>query len=156
MSQKLTIRESDPRDSRIVAILEAHLDLMRSQSPPESVHALDVDGLCTPSITFLAAWRGETPLGCGALKQLDPVHGEIKSMHTVRSARGQGIARLIVQRIEGIARELGLSRLSLETGSQPEFAPARRLYSSLDYIPCGPFEGYSDDPNSAFMTKRLY
>lgn len=152
---ELTIRESDPRDPRIVTILAAHLDLMRSQSPAESVHALDVDGLCDPSITFLGAWRAADAVGCGALKRLDEVHGELKSMHVFKSERGFGVGTLLVGRIEHIATALGLSRISLETGSQAGFKPARSLYDSMGYKPCAPFEGYTDDPNSVFMTKVL-
>ena len=150
-----TIRESDPRDPRIVKILNAHLDLMRSQSPLESVHALDVDGLCDPSITFLCAWRGEDAIGCGAFKRLDATHGELKSMHVLQAERGSGIARRLVEQIETIAVGSGLAHIRLETGSQKGFEPARTLYASMGWEPCGPFEGYTDDPNSFFMTKSL-
>ena len=128
---------------------------MRSQSPPESVHALDLDGLCTPDITFLTAWDGETLLGCGALKRLDATHGEIKSMHTAAAARGKGVASAILSRIEETARAEGLERLSLETGSTDGFAAGRSLYARHGFAECGPFADYEPDPFSVFMTKAL-
>ncbi|MEP1209393.1 MAG: GNAT family N-acetyltransferase [Rhizobiaceae bacterium] len=156
----------DLRGPEIAALLEAHLDLMRSQSPPESVHALDLDSLRVPEVTFWTAWgrdgdgeggddsRGEL-LGCGALKQLGDGQGEIKSMHTAKAARGKGIAAKLLTHLEAHARNTGLKRLSLETGSQDGFAPARALYGKFGYSKCPPFGDYTEDPNSTFMTKVL-
>ena len=146
----------DLRGPEIAALLEAHLDLMRSQSPPESVHALDLESLRVPEITFWTAWENDELLGCGALKQLPARgEGEIKSMHTAKAARGRGIAAQLLAHLERHAAELGLTRLSLETGSQDEFAPARNLYAKFGYSECGPFGDYVLDPNSTFMTKAL-
>ncbi len=145
----------DLRGPEIAALLEAHLDLMRSQSPPESVHALDLDSLRQPEITFWTAWEAGELLGCGALKKLKDGEGEIKSMHTAKAARGKGIAAKLLTHLEQHAREDGLTRLSLETGSQDGFAPARALYSKFGYAACPPFGDYAEDPNSTFMTKVL-
>jgi putative acetyltransferase len=145
----------DLRGPEIAALLEAHLDLMRSQSPPESVHALDLDSLREPEITFWTGWDNDELLGCGALKHWAEGEGEIKSMHTAKIARGRGIAAKILTHLEGHARDIGITRLSLETGSQDGFAPARNLYAKFGYTECPPFGDYAEDPNSTFMTKAL-
>lgn len=145
----------DLRGPEIAALLEAHLDLMRSQSPPESVHALDLDSLRQPEITFWTAWENDVLLGCGALKQMADGEGEIKSMHTAKVARGKGIAAKLLTHLEQHARKHRINRLSLETGSQDGFAPARALYSKFGYVVCPPFGDYVEDPNSTFMTKNL-
>lgn len=128
---------------------------MRAISPPESVHALDLDGLRRPEITFWTAWSGAALLGCGALKELSPDHGEVKSMRTARAHRRGGVARAMLAHIVAEARRRGYERLSLETGSMAEFAPARALYERFGFGYCGPFAGYVDDPNSVFMTRRF-
>ena len=146
----------DLRGPEIAALLEAHLELMRSQSPPESVHALDLESLRAPEITFWTAWEGDDLLGCGALKQLpQPGEGEIKSMHTAKAARGRGIAAQLLSHLETHAKDLGLTRLNLETGSQDGFEPARNMYAKFGYQECPPFGDYAEDPNSTFMTKSL-
>jgi putative acetyltransferase len=139
----------------IAALLEAHLQLMRETSPPESVHALDLEALRAPEVTFWTAWEDGRLLGCGALKALDPDHGEIKSMHTAQAARGRGVARTMLAHILGEARRRGYRRLSLETGSMAAFAPARALYARAGFRDCPPFADYVLDPNSAFMTLEL-
>ena len=151
----------DLQGPEIAALLEAHLDLMRSQSPPESVHALDLDSLRVPEITFWTAWDDDTGsptkgslLGCGALKQTGD-QGEIKSMHTAKAARGRGIAAKLLAHLESHAQSAGITRLNLETGSQDGFAPARSLYAKFGYAECPPFGDYVEDPNSTFMTKAL-
>jgi putative acetyltransferase len=147
---------TDTLDSPVVrALLEEHLRNMHEISPPGSVHALDIDALQQPGITFWTAWRDDELLGCGALKQLDPAHGEIKSMRTATRHRRSGVARAIVAHIIAVAQERGYARLSLETGSMPEFDPARRLYQDMGFAFCGPFNGYTDDPNSTYMTRML-
>ncbi len=128
---------------------------MYELSPPESVHALDLAKLRHPSISFWSAWEGDLLLGCGALKQLSPVHGEIKSMRTPAAARRRGAGRALLAHIIEVARARAYERLSLETGSQPAFRPAQLLYESFGFVRCGPFEGYSEDPHSVFMTLRL-
>jgi putative acetyltransferase len=139
----------------IRALLEEHLQSMHSLSPPESVHALDLAALRDPAITFWTVWSGSELMGCGALKELDPLHGEVKSMRTAAAHRRQGVARAVLRHIVGVAESRGYQRLSLETGSQGAFEPARRLYESFGFSYGPPFEGYKEDPNSVFMTKLL-
>jgi putative acetyltransferase len=139
----------------IHALLNEHLQEMYRLSPPESVHALDLDKLRKPGITFWSAWDGPQLLGCGALKELDPTHGEIKSMRTPAALRRKGAGRAILAHIIEVARSRSYERLSLETGSMEAFRPAQRLYESFGFKSCGPFGEYRPDPNSAFMTMRL-
>lgn len=142
----------DPRVEDVRALLERHLAFARSLSPPEDVHALDVDGLVDPSITFFSfRVRGEL-LGVAALKRVDADHAELKSMHTAEAARGRGIGRALLDHLIGFARDRGYRRISLETGSMAGFAPARSLYASAGFQECGPFGGYRPSPNSTFMT----
>lgn len=149
------IRVDDLRGDDIARLLETHLSHMRSISPPESVHALDLDKLRQPDITFWTIWRGDELVGCGALRELDPTHGEIKSMHTLFAARGFGIGRRMVEHILMTARERGYTRLSLETGATEDFIAARTLYASFGFVPCPPFGDYFEDPFSAHMTLEL-
>ena len=137
------------------ALLNEHLANMYELSPPESVHALDLAKLRAPGITFWTAWEGDVLVGCGALKELDPRHGEVKSMRTPRTLRRRGAGRAILERILEVARERGYERLSLETGAMDAFIPAQKLYESFGFGYCGPFGEYVDDPNSVFMTLRL-
>lgn len=139
----------------IVALLEEHLRDMRATSPPESVHALDLDGLRDPAVTVWTARDGTEVVGCGALKLLAPGHGEIKSMRTATAHRGRGIGTAMLRHLLAEARGRGLARLSLETGTQDFFAPARALYARHGFVPCPPFAGYTDDPNSAYFTMVL-
>lgn len=148
--------ELDPLTSETVRTMIAnHLVLMRSQSPACSVHALEIERLQAPDIEFWSAWMDDELVGGGALKQLSATEGELKSMHVLMAWRGRGLASQILAHLEARARAAGLSRLSLETGSQDTFEPARRFYTKHGYAPCGPFDTYDEDPNSAFMTKAL-
>lgn len=151
----MQIRTDDLSGAEIIGLLKAHLDYCRASSPPESVHALDLDGLRAENITFWSIWDGPDILGCGALKQLDPGHGEIKSMHTKASARGKGVAAAVVRHIIAEGRARGYRRISLETGSNAAFAPARALYTSFGFALTDPFADYRPDPNSVFMTLDL-
>lgn len=139
----------------IAEFLEAHIEEMKTVTPPQSKHALDVDGLRRPEITFWSMRDGITVVGTGALQQLDAHHGEIKSMRTAPSHRRQGVAATMLAHVEAEARLRGIIRLSLETGSFAFFEPARQLYLDHGFEPCGPFADYVDDPNSSFMTKVL-
>ena len=151
----MEIRVDDLRGPEIAALLEEHLADMRRISPPESVHALDLEGLRRPEITFWTVWEGGQLLGCGALKELGRTHGEIKSMRTARAHRRKGVAAAVLAHLVTEARRRGYVRLSLETGSMPEFEPARRMYANFGFEPCGPFADYGPDPNSTFMTLAL-
>jgi len=139
----------------VIALLQEHLDDMAKHSPPESVHALDLSGLKKASVTFLSAWDGDTLLGCGALQELDAAHGEIKSMRTAKAHLGCGVASTLLSHIIDSAKQRGLERLSLETGSGPEFEAAHQLYSKFGFTECQPFGGYTLDPYSRFMTLQL-
>ena len=137
------------------ALLNEHLQSMHALSPPESVHALDLERLRAPGITFWSAWEDGQLLGCGALKELDPAHGEVKSMRTSNARRRSGAGRAILAHIIEVAKARGYQRLSLETGAVDAFKPAQTLYESVGFSRCGPFGDYVQDPFSVFMTLRL-
>lgn len=140
----------------VLALLQEHLDEMHATSPPESVHALDVERLRAPDITFVTARSADGGLlGCGALKQHDATLGELKSMRTTAAARGRGVAATVLAHLLDVARDRGLDRVSLETGAEDYFAPARRLYARHGFVPCAPFADYTDDPNSTYMSRTL-
>ncbi|MBT2327053.1 GNAT family N-acetyltransferase [Variovorax paradoxus] len=151
----MKIEIDDLSRPEIHALLDEHLQNMHALSPPESVHALDLNKLRRPDITFWSAWNGSVLVGCGALKELDSKHGEIKSMRTPSALRRQGAGRATLVHIIDVARSRGYQRLSLETGAQQAFKPAHRLYESFGFARCGPFGDYVEDPNSVFMTLRL-
>jgi putative acetyltransferase len=151
----MQIRIDDLGGPEIAALLAEHLRSMHALSPPESVHALPLDGLKRPEVTMWSAWEGGELLGCGALKQLDPSHGEVKSMRTASRHLRRGVASALLRHIIEDARRRAYRRLSLETGSQDAFAPARSLYARFGFTPCGPFADYTDDPNSYYMTRLL-
>jgi putative acetyltransferase len=149
------IRVDDLTGPEVVALLEEHLSNMRAITPPQSVHALPVDGLRRSDVTFWSVWDDGELLGCGALKELDPQHGEIKSMRTVAKHLRKGVALAVLNHILSEAKRRGYRRLSLETGAMPEFEPARQLYVRAGFRFCEPFADYVEDPNSAFMTMEL-
>lgn len=151
----MDIRVGDPRQEHAARLLREHLADVAVHSPPESIHALDIDSLCAPDITFYGVWLGERLVGCGALKDHDGEHAEIKSMRTDRSHLRRGVGSRLVEHIIEEARRRGYSRLSLETGSQGAFAPARAMYAKHGFEVCGPFGDYVADPSSVFMTLRL-
>jgi len=136
-------------------LLNEHLQNMHQLSPAESVHALDLESLRKPDITFWSAWEGAALVGCGALKELDPQHGEVKSMRTPNAHRRKGAGRVLLAHIVQVAKSRSYEQLSLETGSMDAFKPAQKLYQSFGFTYCGPFGDYIDDPNSVFMTLRL-
>lgn len=146
----------DPlQDQAVIGLLSEHLADMHANSPPESVHALDVAALRLPNITFWSAREAGGILGCIALKQLDAHSGEIKSMRTRAHCRGRGIAAALLQHLLTEARRRGYRNLYLETGVQPFFAPAHGLYRKFGFTPCGPFADYGPDPHSCFMQLSL-
>lgn len=140
---------------QVAELLAAHVADMRRYSPPESVHTLDLDRLRTPDLSFWSVWDGEEVLGCGALRELDSRHGELKSMRTAAPHRGRGVGSLVLEHLVGQAVARGYSRVSLETGAPVEFAPARRLYARRGFVECGPFGPYVADEFSVFMTLDL-
>ena len=151
----LAIRSDNLTHPAVLALIAEHLDSMYETSPPESVHALDLSELRAPDVSFFTAWVGDELLGCGALKELDKTHGEIKSMRTVRRHLRRGVAAAILEHIIAVARARGYERLSLETGSGGPFEAALRFYEGHGFEYCEPFADYSLDPFSRFMTLSL-
>ncbi|WP_285766764.1 GNAT family N-acetyltransferase [Peribacillus sp. SI8-4] len=145
----------DLTGAEVIALVSEHLHGMALHSPPESIHALDLEALRKPEITFWSVWEDDQLVGCGALKELDDQHGEIKSMRTATAHLRKGVAKQLIQYIMEEAKRRGYRRLSLETGSMNAFEPAIRLYASLGFQYCKPFSDYIEDPNSVFMTKKL-
>ena len=151
----MDIRVDDLSSPEIIRLLREHLQSAAQHSPPESVHALDLEALRRPNITLWSAWEGSELMGCGAIKELDPRHGEIKSMRTASPHLRKGVAsRLMLHLLEEAGRR-SYRRLSLETGSMEAFAAARGLYARFGFEPCGPFADYVEDPYSVFMTRAL-
>ena len=136
-------------------LLNEHLANMHELSPPEQVFALDLSKLKSSDITFWTVWDQDQLLGCGALKELTPVHGEIKSMRTPAKLRGRGAGRAVLQRIIDTARQRGYVLLSLETGTHPAFLAAQQLYKSAGFQESGPFSDYLENPHSMFMELKL-
>lgn len=140
---------------QIVEFLDAHVQEMRSVTPLESKHALDLDSLRSPEVTFWSVMDGDTLVGCGAIKKLDAVHAELKSMRAAPARKRSGIASRLLDHIITEAQRMGFTQLSLETGADEFFLPARKLYEKFGFEYCEPFAGYRPDPNSAFMTRKL-
>jgi putative acetyltransferase len=152
---ELLIDLADLADPRVLRLLEDHLADMHATSPAESVHALDVSGLSDPAVTVWAISDGDDVLGCVALKRLSADHGELKSMRADAAARGRGLGRRLLEHVLDEARVRGYARVSLETGTEPFFAPARSLYEKAGFAQCPPFGSYVLDPNSVFYTLEL-
>ena len=151
----MRIVAGDLDNSQIRALLEHHLVIARAETAPGSAHALDLESLRASNINFWAAWDGNELLAVGALKRLSNDHGEVKSMHTARATRRRGVGTAMLVHIVETARAMGMSRLSLETGSWPYFLPAREFYKRHGFIECQPFGEYAADENSVFMTLDL-
>jgi putative acetyltransferase len=151
----MKIKIDDLTGTEVAELLEQHIRDMKAISPPESKHALDLEGLRKPEITFWTVWDGTSLAGCGAIKELDSSHAEVKSMRTAPEYRNRGVAAMLLQHIIDEAKQRNYRRLSLETGSMPFFEPARRLYLKFGFVYCGPFADYKEDPNSVFMTREL-
>ena len=152
---ELVIDTDDPRRDDVTALLERHLHFAYDVSPPEHVHALDVEALLEPSVTFFSARRDGALLAVGALKEFDDGHGELKSMHTAEEARGQGVGRAMVDHLLAVAQERGYHRVSLETGTGEAFEAAQALYAGAGFTPCEPFGPYTSNPHSTCMTIEL-
>lgn len=151
----MQIEIDDLSRAEVLALLNEHLANMYALSPPESVHALDVGKLKLPDVTFWTAWDNGLLLGCAALKELTPEHGEVKSMRTPQAKRGLGAGRALLAHLVDVAKARNYCTLSLETGSQEAFGPAQRLYESFGFTRCAPFGSYVEDPNSVFMSLQL-
>lgn len=151
----MEIKIDDLSGTEIAKLLCAHLQSLSAISPPESMHALSIDALRQPEITFWSVWEARELVGCGALKELDAHHGEIKSMRTASAHLRGGVASKLLQHIIEEAKRRSYRRLSLETGSMESFEPARRLYTKFGFRNCAPFADYIEDPNSVFMSREL-
>jgi putative acetyltransferase len=151
----LVIDVDDPNAPDVRALLDRHLAFAHEQSPPQHVHALPPERLADPAVTFFSARRDGTVVGVGAIKELDPRHGELKSMHTGQEVRGQGVARAVLEHLLGVSVDRGYERVSLETGGTDAFVPARTLYASAGFEPCPPFDGYTANDFSVCMTLDL-
>lgn len=151
----MDILPDDLNHSAVVALLSRHLADMQRQSPPESVHALDVQGLRSPDVSFWVAWESGQPVGCGALRALGDDEGELKSMRTDADQRGRGVGARMLEHLLAEARKRGYHRVWLETGGTDSFAAAHRLYLRAGFVDCGPFGGYAANPFSRFMTLAL-
>jgi len=155
MSLPLKFRLDDLSGDPTRALIARHLAGMRGNSPPGSVHALEIDTLRGPDVTFWSVWLGEEIAGCGALKRLDARRGEFKSMRVADAFLGRGVGKALLEHLIREARARGMESLWLETGSSSAFIPALRLYESAGFVRCGPFDGYTDDPFSVFMTRAI-
>lgn len=149
------IRLDDLSGAAVRALIAHHLAGMRANSPMESVHALDLDTLRAPDVSFWSAWLGEELAGCGALKRIDAKRGELKSMRVADRFLGKGIGRALLEHLVAEARARGMTSLWLETGSSPAFEPALRLYERAGFVRTGPFGDYTDDPFSVFLTREI-
>ena len=140
----------------VLALLDEHLrEMHETTCSPESVHALELDALRADTVTVWTAWVGDEVVGCVALKRIAPGHGELKSMRTTVAARGRGVGSALLEHVLSAAAEAGLDRVSLETGTEDFFAPARRLYERLGFVECAPFGSYRPDPLSVFYTRTV-
>ena len=149
------IREGGLDDPRVRALITHHSTTARAQTARGSAHALDADTLKSPDMRFFAAWDGDVLAAIGALKRLSQAHGEIKSMHTAASHRRRGAGSAMLDHLIATALAMGMTRVSLETGSWPFFDGARAFYKRAGFTECPPFEGYATDPHSVFMTRAL-
>ncbi|MGG0176841.1 GNAT family N-acetyltransferase [Gottfriedia acidiceleris] len=151
----MEIKVDDLTGTEVAKLISEHLQGMTQHSPLESIHALNLEGLKKPEITFWSVWEHSELVGCGALKELDPLHGEVKSMRTSSAHLRKGVARRMLQHIIEEAKSRGYKRISLETGSMEAFDPAKKLYELFGFKYCKPFAAYKDDPSSVFMTLEL-
>ena len=148
----MVIKIDDLRGPEIAQLLQEHLDHMYSVSPAASVHALDIEALRHPDITFWSAWEGDQLCGCGAIKKINAEYAELKSMRTAKAYQRRGVALQILNTVIIEAKSRGYQKLYLETGAQAAFIPARTMYLNRGFTRCEPFEGYIHDENSVFMS----
>ena len=151
----LTIAAESPTGADLALLFQRHTADMHADTPPESIHMMDAGELAIPEVSFFVMREDGQPIGMGAFKRIDATHAEIKSMHVLSEHRGRGLSRRMLDHLVEQAAAAGYARLSLETGVQPTFIAARALYAKAGFTECAPFEGYWDDPNSVFMTRRI-
>lgn len=151
----IRIRPESPLSPDLGDLMARHAEAMHADTPPESIHMLDASELAVPGITFHVMREDGRPIGMGAVKRISADEGEIKSMHVLAELRGRGLARQMLDHLIAEAQATGITRLSLETGSQDSFLAARRLYETAGFVPCPPFADYREDPMSVYLTLRL-
>jgi len=151
----MDIREDDLTHPDVVALVKAHLTEMAGNKDAVMSHALPIKALKADDVTFFSIWEGETITGCGAVRELDSKHGELKSMHTDRHFRRRGVSAALLFHMTKLAKERGYERLSLETHPGKDYMPARKLYERFGFEYCGPFGDYEEHPYSVFMTKAV-
>lgn len=151
----MQITQESPLTADLALLMARHTADMHADTPPESIHMMDAGQLAIPEVQFFVGREAGVPVAMGAFKRIDAHHAEVKSMHVLSEARGRGLSRLMLDHLMARAKAAGYRRLSLETGSQPMFLPAVRLYEKAGFVTCAPFEGYTDDPNSIYMTRTL-
>lgn len=151
----IEVRADDPTSADVQALLRAHLDHSSTNTPPEHAHALDIDGLLDPAVTFFSARERGRLCGIGALRELDEHTGELKSMHTVADRRRSGIGRLMLEHLLGECRRRGYQRALLETGTMEAYAAAKAMYLKAGFVERGPFGAYQPSPSNAFMELEL-
>ena len=151
----VTITKESPLSADLALLMQRHTEDMHADTPPESIHMMDASELAIPEVDFFVLRDAGKPVAMGAFKRLDAAHAEIKSMHVLTEARGRGLSRTMLDHLLEQAKAAGLKRLSLETGVQPTFVAARALYYKAGFEDCPPFEGYTLDPNSLYMTRSL-
>lgn len=151
----LPIRRESPLGADLGLLMARHTADMHADTPPESIHMMDASQLDVPEVAFFVMRDAGVPVAMGAFKRIDADHAEIKSMHVLVELRGRGLSRQMLTHLMAEAAAAGYSRLSLETGAQDAFLPARQLYAKAGFDECAPFEGYVLDPNSIFMTRTL-
>lgn len=155
MQEELILALESPLTEDLELLFQRHTQDMHADTPPESIHMMPRETLVHPDIDFFVLRDGGRPVGMGAIKRIEDGHGEVKSMHVLTEERGRGLARLLVDRMIDSAQARGYARLSLETGTQEMFLPARKLYERAGFVECGPFADYRLDPYSVFMTLDL-
>ena len=151
----ITITRESPLQDDLVLLQTRHQADMHAQTPPESIHMLPPDALAADDVRFFVMRDAGQPVGMGAYKLIDPAHAELKSMHVLAEMRGRRLSARLLEQLIAEARAEGITRLSLETGVEPIFAPARGLYAAAGFVECGPFGSYGADPNSCFMTRTI-
>jgi putative acetyltransferase len=149
------IQRESPLGPDLALLMERHTADMHAETPPESIHMMDASALAIPEVAFFVMREAGRAIGMGAFKRLDETHAEIKSMHVLNEVRGRGLSKAMLRHLETAAQAAGFTRLSLETGAEPIFVPARQLYARAGYAECPPFGNYTHDPHSVFMTKAL-
>lgn len=155
MTSAYVVTEASPLGEDLHLLFTRHTADMHAETPPESIHMMDASTLAAEDVRFFVLRQAGIPQAMGAIKRIDDSHAEIKSMHVLREARGRGLSRVMVETLIDAARENGFRRLSLETGVESLFEPARQLYAKMGFEPCGPYGEYWDDPNSYFMTREI-